>query len=88
MDKLYLYDRNPKRYLNLMTLPLAAESRRGTAPPVATSALGIEQGFVKFARKPAKMGTDYIFWIPRVYVKNGLVDPSCEYEVFLRKKST
>jgi len=68
--------------------PPAAETGRGTAPPVATSALGIEQGFVKFARKPAKMGEDYIFWIPRVYVRNGLVDPSCEYEVFLRKKST
>ena len=57
-------------------------------PPPAPSALGLEQGFVKFARKPAKMGEDYIFWIPRVYVKNGLVDTSCEYEVFLRKKST
>nr|MDO8085656.1 hypothetical protein [Candidatus Sigynarchaeum springense] len=68
--------------------PPAAETRHGTAPPLATSALGLEQGFVKFARKPAKMGEDYIFWIPRVYVKNGLVDTSCEYEVFLRKKST
>ena len=57
-------------------------------PPPAPSALGLEHGVVKFARKPAKMGEDYIFWIPRVYVKNGLVDPSCEYEVFLRKKST
>jgi len=41
---------------------------------------------VKFARKPAKMGEDYIFWIPRVYVKNGLVDTSCEYDVFLKKR--
>lgn len=24
MDKLYLYDLNPKRYLNLMTLPMAS----------------------------------------------------------------
>ena len=48
--------------------------------------LGLEQGFVKFIRKPAKMGMDYIFWIPRVYVKNGLVDPSCEYEVYLKKR--
>ena len=31
------------------------------------------------------MGEDYIFWIPRVYVRNGLVDPSCEYELYLRK---
>jgi hypothetical protein len=46
---------------------------------------GLEQGVVKFTRKPAKMGTDFIFWVPRVYIKNGLVDPACEYEVFLRK---
>jgi hypothetical protein len=48
---------------------------------------GLEQGIVKFTRKPAKMGEDYIFWIPRVYVKNGLVDPSVEYEVYLKKKA-
>jgi hypothetical protein len=46
---------------------------------------GIEQGVVKFTRKPAKMGDDFIFWIPRVYVKNGLVDPAVEYEVYFRK---
>ena len=48
---------------------------------------GLEQGVVKFARKPAKMGADYILWIPRVYIKNGLVDPHVEYEVFLKKKA-
>ncbi len=47
---------------------------------------GIEQGVIKFTRKPAKMGTDYIFWVPRVYVKNGLVDPTIEYEVYLKKR--
>ncbi len=47
---------------------------------------GIEQGIVKFTRKPAKMGEDFIFWIPRVYVRNGLVDPNSEYEIFLAKK--
>lgn len=47
---------------------------------------GIEQGFVKFIRKPAKMGTDFIFWIPRVYIRNGLVDPNVEYEVHMVKK--
>ena len=46
----------------------------------------IENGFVKFARKPAKMGEDYIFWIPRVYIKNGLVNPSFEYAIYLQKK--
>ncbi|MEX2718520.1 MAG: hypothetical protein Q6353_002200 [Candidatus Sigynarchaeum springense] len=48
---------------------------------------GIEQGIIKFARKPAKMGMDFIFWVPRVYIKNGLVDPTCEYDVFLKKTS-
>jgi hypothetical protein len=47
--------------------------------------LTLEKGYVMFKRKPAKMGEDYIFWIPRVYVRNGLVDPACEYEIFLRK---
>jgi hypothetical protein len=46
---------------------------------------GIEQGVVKFSRKPAKMGTDYIFWVPRVYLKNGLVDQTCEYEGYLKR---
>ncbi|MEX2680332.1 MAG: hypothetical protein Q6373_001920 [Candidatus Sigynarchaeota archaeon] len=48
--------------------------------------LTLEKGYIKFMRKPAKMGDDYIFWIPRVYIKNGIVDPACEYEVYLRKK--
>ncbi len=47
--------------------------------------LGLEDGFVMFKRKPAKMGEDYIFWIPRVYVRNGIVDTTCEYEIYLRK---
>ncbi len=48
---------------------------------------GLAQGVVKFTRKPAKMGTDYIFWVPRVYVKNGIVDPHVEYEVYLKKRA-
>ncbi len=48
---------------------------------------GLEQGIVKFTRKPAKMGEDYIFWVPRVYIKNGIVDPKIEYEVYLKKKT-
>ncbi|HME56446.1 MAG TPA: hypothetical protein VKM55_29875 [Candidatus Lokiarchaeia archaeon] len=62
-------------------------SESATEPAREPLALpGIEQGIVKFTRRPAKMGTDYIFWIPRVYVRNGLVDVSTEYEVFLVKK--
>ncbi|MBN2152013.1 MAG: hypothetical protein JW839_11235 [Candidatus Lokiarchaeota archaeon] len=57
------------------------------APAGSTSISGIEQGIVKFTRKPAKMGMDFIFWVPRVYVKNGIVDPACEYEVFLKKSN-
>ena len=78
------------------------EPERGPSQPKATSGVpapapnpvkskvvmpGLEQGIVKFMRKPAKMGEDYIFWIPRVYIRNGLVDPSIEYEVHLKKKS-
>nr|MDO8113029.1 hypothetical protein [Candidatus Sigynarchaeota archaeon] len=55
------------------------------APAPETWIPGLEQGFVMFKRKPAKMGDDHIFWIPRVYLRNGLVDPNAEYEVFLRK---
>jgi hypothetical protein len=47
---------------------------------------GFEQGVVKFIRKPAKMGADFIFWVPRVYIKNGIVDPHVEYEVYLKKR--
>jgi len=32
-----------------------------------------------------QMGEDFIFWIPRVYVKNDVIDPKSEYEVYLRK---
>nr|MDO8085769.1 hypothetical protein [Candidatus Sigynarchaeum springense] len=63
--------------------PAVDPARAATGGPAMP---GIEQGLVKFARKPAKMGTDYVFWIPRVYVRNGLVDPACEYDVFLKKR--
>jgi hypothetical protein len=55
------------------------------APGPGITMPGLEQGIVKFTRKPAKMGMDFIFWVPRVYIKNGLVDPTCEYEVYLKK---
>ncbi len=75
--------------------PRAGPARDDTAPPAAkadeaTAAVampGLEQGIVKFTRKPAKMGEDYIFWVPRVYLKNGIVDPHVEYEVYLKKKA-
>jgi hypothetical protein len=62
-----------------------AEAAAATAFTVAMP--GLEQGIVKFTRKPAKMGQDYIFWVPRVYIKNGIVDPRIEYEVYLKKKA-
>ncbi len=70
----------------------AAASASDRAPPARATPSepampGIEQGIVKFRRKPAKMGQDYIFWIPRVYIKNGLVDPRCEYDVYLKRKA-
>ncbi len=65
----------------------AWETRMGSDKPAGAEPgeLTLEKGYVKFTRKPAKMGEDYIFWIPRVYVRNGLVDSSCEYELHLRK---
>ena len=54
-------------------------------PAPAAKMPGIEEGYVKFTRKPARMGDDHIFWIPRVYIRNGLVDTSAEYEVYLVK---
>jgi hypothetical protein len=60
----------------------------GDAKEAASPAMpGLEQGVVKFTRKPAKMGEDYIFWVPRVYIKNGIVDPHVEYEVYLKKRA-
>jgi len=67
------------------TLPdTLVHARPPTAPP-PVKLPGLEQGFVKFTRKPARMGEDHIFWIPRVYIRNGLVDPDAEYEVYLKK---
>jgi len=64
------------------TIPLVINSG---SPRVMDQMPGLEQGIVKFTRKPAKMGEDFIFWIPRVYVRNGLVDPNVEYEVYIKK---
>ncbi len=60
---------------------MGSDEQAGSAPP----GLSLADGAVMFKRKPAKMGDDYILWIPRVYVRNRLVDPSCEYELYLRK---
>ncbi|HME50880.1 MAG TPA: hypothetical protein VKM55_01560 [Candidatus Lokiarchaeia archaeon] len=42
--------------------------------------------FVRFSRKPAKMGQDYIISIPRLYIRNGIVDPNETYEIYMRKR--
>jgi hypothetical protein len=60
--------------------------KRQYEPQAAQANLqGFETATIKFRRKPAKMGADYIFWIPRTYIRNGLVDPSVEYEVYLKR---
>ncbi len=43
------------------------------------------KGTVRFRRKPAKTGTNYLISIPRALVRSGAVDPDVEYEVYLRK---
>jgi hypothetical protein len=73
-------------------VPLSHDATPSDAPlnngitPAPVVMPGLAQGVVKFTRKPAKMGADYIFWVPRVYIKNGLVDPRVEYEVYLKKR--
>jgi hypothetical protein len=64
---------------------MAKEEEKQELKPQEPQMPGLSQGVVKFTRKPAKMGEDYIFWCPRVYVKNGLIVPGVEYEVFLKK---
>ena len=68
--------------------PVGADpTRPAAAHAIAVITMpGLEQGIVKFTRKPAKMGEDFIFWIPRVYIRNGLVDPNVEYEVYIKKR--
>nr|MDO8113233.1 hypothetical protein [Candidatus Sigynarchaeota archaeon] len=66
-------------------LVVAKPAQPPVIPAPAVKMPGLEQGYVKFTRTPGKMGEDYIFWIPRVYVRNGLVDTSAEYEVYLVK---
>ncbi len=53
---------------------------------IDTKMPGLAEGIVKFAKKPAKMGDDLVFIIPRTYVRNGLVDKETEYNVYLQKK--
>jgi hypothetical protein len=71
--------------LDQQNAPAKAPTSKSGDGAVPVLMPGLDQGVVKFTRKPAKMGTDFIFWVPRVYIKNGLVDPTCEYEVFLKK---
>ncbi|MEX2755251.1 MAG: hypothetical protein Q6365_007630 [Candidatus Sigynarchaeota archaeon] len=40
---------------------------------------------IKFKKKPAKMGADHCFWIPRSFIKNGLIDVTKTYEVYLKE---
>jgi hypothetical protein len=47
--------------------------------------LTLENGFLHLKKKPSKMGEDRIFWIPREFIKNGLVDPDAEYHLYLLK---
>ncbi len=42
----------------------------------------------KVIRKPAKMGIDYVIWIPRIYIRNGLIDPEAEYVAFFKKSES
>ena len=65
--------------------PVPTKARETLPFPVPGSQaikLGLEQGFVKFTRKPARMGIHYIFMIPRAYVKNG----SCGERYPLRRR--
>lgn len=39
---------------------------------------------IRFVRKPAKQGEYYSFFIPKVYIDNGLVDPQKKYIVLIR----
>jgi len=79
---------NPRIEKDARAEPTGAEpARHAAAPTIAAITMpGLEQGIVKFTRKPAKMGEDFIFWIPRVYIRNGLVDPNVEYEVYIKKR--
>jgi len=40
---------------------------------------------ITFERSPAKMGDDYIFWIPRLYIKNNLIDPNKKYKIYIEE---
>ena len=46
----------------------------------------VKRKYVKFTRKPSKTGEDYVISIPRQFIRNGVVDPKDEYEIFLIKK--
>lgn len=48
----------------------------------------VNKDFVKFIRKSAKMGEDYIISIPRLYIRNGIVDPRETYDIYMKKRTS
>jgi len=42
-------------------------------------------GLITFKKKPAKQGKDYMFWIPRTFITNGLIKPGTIYEIYLKE---
>ncbi|KKN33207.1 hypothetical protein LCGC14_0806020 [marine sediment metagenome] len=45
----------------------------------------LKKKVIKFSKKPAKHGDYYIFHIPNSFIKEGLVDPSKKYTVYLEE---
>ncbi len=41
-----------------------------------------------FNRKPAKMGSSYIFTIPKQMIDEGVIDPEAFYEIRVKKFDT
>lgn len=44
------------------------------------------KNLIRFKKKPIKTSRDsYVFWIPKQYVSNGLIDPEKEYWVYIEE---
>jgi hypothetical protein len=47
--------------------------------------ISLKKKIIKFSKKPAKHGDYYIFHIPNSFIKEGLIDPSKKYTVYLEE---
>lgn len=44
-----------------------------------------DKKLIKFTKKPAKQGEDYVVIIPRLYIRNDLINPQKTYNIYFEE---